>query len=227
MKSVVEVAVIMGVGPGLGAALGRRFSGEGMKVVLVSRNEENLRVIAASIDGAIALSADVKSETEVEKLIAKVESEIGSISVLVYNPGSGFNKTPVLEQTSEQFRGVWESTAYGGFLSSRAVSRFMKSRGSGTIIFTGATASIRGGAGFSAFAAGKFALRALSQSLAREVGASGIHVAHIIVDGGIGISSDDVKMDPDAIAETYYNIYQQKRSSWTHEIDLRPWVEKW
>lgn len=227
MTLKTNVALIIGAGPGLGASLGKKFSKAGMTVVLVSRKEELLKKIAVKIDGAIAIAADARCEVEVESLVETVEAKIGTISILVYNPGSGFNNTSVLKQTSEQFRNVWESTAYGGFLASRAVSKFMKIRGQGTIIFTGATASVRGGAGFSAFASGKFALRALAQSLARELGPSGIHVAHIILDGGIGVTDGGNKMDPDEIAETYYSIFIQRRSTWCHEVDLRPWVEKW
>ena len=221
-----QVCVVVGAGPQLGAAVGRRFAAAGLKVVLVSRNQDRLDQIAAQIDGAVGIACDATDEDQVDALIERIESEIGPITVGVYNPGGGFGRTPVVEQTAERMRAVWEFTAFGGFLFGRAVARKMRSRGYGTILFTGATASLRGGPGFSAFASGKFALRALAQSMARELHPEGLHIAHINIDGGIGESEDGSQLHPDAIAETYYGLFKQDRSNWTQELDVRPWSEK-
>lgn len=225
MSDAKQVAIIVGAGPGLGAAAAKRFAEAGMISVLVSRTADRLQELAAGIEGAIAYPCDATNEAAVEKLFSDVEAQHGPVEVLVYNPGGGFGRTPVVEQTAARFRAVWEFTALGGFLCGRAAARLMKARGHGTILFTGATASLRGGKGFSAFASGKFALRALAQSMARELGPDGIHVAHINIDGLIGPSDDGSKLDPDDIAETYYGLYKQSKSNWTHELDIRPWLE--
>lgn len=227
MSQEKKVAVIVGAGPGLGASAAKRFADAGMTSVLVSRNEARLTELAANIDGAVAYACDATDEAAVEKLFEDVESQHGPVDVLVYNPGGGFGRTPVVEQTAERFREVWEFTAFGGFLCSRAAARRMQKRGHGTIILTGATASLRGGKGFSAFASGKFALRALGQSMARELGPDGIHVVHVNIDGIIGKSDDDSKLDPDDIAQTYYGLTKQAKSNWTQEMDIRPWSENW
>ena len=221
-----QVCVVVGAGPQLGAAIGRRFAKAGLKVVLVSRNQQRLDDIASGIEGAVGMACDATDEDAVNGLIDKIESDIGPIAVGVYNPGGGFNRTHVVEQTSERIRQVWEFTAFGGFLFGRAVANKMLARKTGTILYTGATASLRGGPGFSAFASGKFALRALAQSMARELHPEGIHIAHINIDGIIGDSEDGSKLDPDAIAETYYGLHKQDRSNWTQELDIRPWNEK-
>ncbi|MFL2769978.1 MAG: SDR family NAD(P)-dependent oxidoreductase [Rhodospirillaceae bacterium] len=227
MSHSERLAVIIGAGPGLGAATAKRFVKAGMTSVLVSRNEERLSEISANIEGSVAYSCDATDEVVVEKLFADIESQYGAVEVLIYNPGGGFVRTPVVEQTAKQFRKVWEFTAFGGFLCCRAAARYMQKRGHGTILVTGATASLRGGKGFAAFASGKFALRALAQSMARELGPDGIHVAHINIDGAIGQSDDSSKLSPDDVAETYYMLYKQSKSNWTHELDIRPWCENW
>ena len=220
-----KVCVVVGAGPGLGAAAARRFAAAGMTSVLISRTADRLKDLANGIDGAVAYPCDATDETAVEKLFKDVESQYGPVEVLVYNPGGGFGRTPVVEQTAERFRTVWEFTAFGGFLCSRAAARRMRERGHGTIIVTGATASLRGGKGFAAFASGKFALRALTQSMARELGPEGIHVVHVNIDGLIGQSDDGSKLGPNDIAETYYGLYKQSKSNWTQELDIRPWTE--
>lgn len=225
MTDEKQVAVIVGAGPGLGAAAARRFAKAGMTSVLVSRNVERLNDLAAGIDGAVAFPCDATDEVAVEAMYSDIEAKYGPIEVLVYNPGGGFGRTPVVEQTAERFRAVWEFTAFGGFLNARAAAKRMLTRGTGTILFTGATASLRGGKGFAAFASGKFALRALAQSMARELGPEGIHVAHINIDGMIGESEDGSKLDPDDIAETYFGLFKQAKSNWTQELDIRPWKE--
>ena len=225
MSDAKRVAVVVGAGPGLGAAAARRFAAAGMTSVLVSRSEDRLKDLADGIDGAIAYPCDATDEAAVEKLFADVESQYGPVEVLVYNPGGGFGRTLVVEQTAERFRALWEFTALGGFLCSREAAKRMQERRHGTIIVIGATASLRGGKGFAAFASGKFALRALTQSMARELGPDGIHVVHINIDGLIGQSDDGTKLDPDDIAVTYYGLYKQSKSNWTQELDIRPWTE--
>lgn len=227
MSDEKRVAIIVGAGPGLGAAVARRFAAAGLTSVLVSRSEDRLKDLAAGIDGAVAYPCDATDEAAVEKLFSDVEAEHGPVDVLVYNPGGGFGRTPVVEQSAERFRTVWEFTAFGGFLCSRAAAQRMQKRGHGTILITGATASLRGGKGFAAFASGKFALRALAQSMARELGPEGIHVAHINIDGMIGQSDDGSKLDPGDIAQTYYGLHKQPKSNWTQELDIRPWSETW
>lgn len=225
MSNNKQVAVVVGAGPGLGAAAARRFAKAGMTSVLVSRNADRLNDLASSIEGAVAYPCDATDEAAVEAMYADLEATLGPVEVLVYNPGGGFGRTPVVEQTAERFRLVWEFTALGGFLNGRAAAQRMLSRGHGTILFTGATASLRGGKGFAAFASGKFALRALAQSMARELGPEGIHIAHINIDGMIGESDDGSKLDPDDIAETYFGLFKQAKSNWTQELDIRPWTE--
>jgi NAD(P)-dependent dehydrogenase (short-subunit alcohol dehydrogenase family) len=211
MSETKQVAVIVGAGPGLGAAAAKRFAEAGMTSVLVSRNAERLEELAAGIQGAVAYPCDATDEATVEQLFSDVETKYGPVEVLVYNPGGGFGRTPVVEQTAERFRAVWEFTAFGGFLCSRAAAQRMQKRGHGTILITGATAS----------------LRALGQSMARELGPDGIHVVQVNIDGLIGPSDDGSKLDPDDIAETYYGLYKQSKSNWTHELDIRPWSESW
>lgn len=225
MSDGKQVAVIVGAGPGLGAAAAKRFAEAGMTSVLVSRNADRLNELASGIEGAVAYPCDATDEAAVETMFTEIEAEHGPVEVLVYNPGGGFGRTPVVEQSAERFRAVWEFTAFGGFLCGRAAAQRMLKRGHGTILFTGATASLRGGKGFAAFASGKFALRALGQSMARELGPEGIHVAQINIDGMIGDSDDGSKLDPADIAETYYGLHKQSRSTWTHELDVRPWSE--
>jgi|DEB0MinimDraft_10_1074344.scaffolds.fasta_scaffold57578_2 NAD(P)-dependent dehydrogenase (short-subunit alcohol dehydrogenase family) len=225
MSDAKQIAVIVGAGPGLGFATAKRFAAAGMTSVLVSRGAERLNDLASQIDGAVAYPCDATDETAVETMFDDIESKHGPVEVLVYNPGGGFGRTPVVEQTAERFRAVWEFTAFGGFLNARAAATRMLTRGQGTILFTGATASLRGGKGFAAFASGKFALRALAQSMARELGPEGIHVTHINIDGMIGDSDDGSKLAPDDIAETYYGLYKQAKSNWTQELDIRPWTE--
>ncbi len=227
MSDEKRVAIIVGAGPGLGAAVARRFAAAGLTSVLVSRSEDRLKDLAAGIEGAVAYPCDATDEAAVEKLFSDIEARHGPVDVLVYNPGGGFGRTPVVEQSAERFRAVWEFTAFGGFLCSRAAAQRMQKRGHGTILITGATASLRGGKGFGAFASGKFALRALAQSMARELGPEGIHVAHINIDGMIGQSDDGSKLDPDDIAQSYYGLYKQPKSNWTQELDMRPWSETW
>lgn len=226
-----NVALIVGAGPQLGAAVARRFGEAGLVPVLSSRNAERLAALAQAIPDAVAYPCDATDEGAVARMVADIEAERGPIDACVYNPGGGFGRTPVIEQTAARIEQVWRFTAFGGFLVGREVARRMVARRRGTIIFTGATASLRGGAGFAAFASGKFALRALAQSMARELQPQGIHVAHVVIDGIIGApgggAGDGTRLDPDHIASTYAGLYFQGQSNWTHELDIRPWNEKW
>jgi NAD(P)-dependent dehydrogenase (short-subunit alcohol dehydrogenase family) len=227
-------ALIVGVGPGLGAALARRFAKGGLKVAVAARRADRLAGLAAEIGGR-AYACDVADEAAVERLFAAASADLGAPAAVVYNAGA-FARRSILEMTAEEFERCWRIGCLGGFLVGRAAARAMLPAGSGSILFTGATASLRGGANFAAFAAGKFALRAVAQSMARELGPSGIHVAHVIIDGqiedatregrGPGARGEAAMLHPDAIAEAYWQLHVQPKSAWTHELDLRPWVEK-
>jgi NAD(P)-dependent dehydrogenase (short-subunit alcohol dehydrogenase family) len=238
-----EVAVVLGVGPGLGAALAMRFAKAGMNVALAARNLERVEAIAVdccSIDRrGLAYAVDAVDETSVESLFERVEADLGVPNVVVYNAGA-FVRRGVLETTVEEFERCWRVGCLGGFLAGRAAARQMLKRieaggKGGTILFTGATASLRGGAQFQNLAVGKFGLRALAQSMAREFQPVGIHVAHVVIDGQIRADRPgyreiergvDALLDPEAIAETYYQLHRQPRSAWSLEVDLRPWMEK-
>lgn len=237
-----ESALIVGVGAGLGWGLVERFVAEGFDVAAAARKKERLEEFK-ELDGlndVLCRSCDVSVEDEVEKLFADVVSEQGVPDVVVFNAGN-LVIGEVTELSAEDFEYSWRVGCLGGFLVGRAAARAMLERGSGTIIFTGATAALRGGARFASLAVPKVGLRALSQSMARELGPKGIHVAHVIIDGGITSkrprnpgkpsrfpTSDvpDSVMQPADIAEIYYQLHRQPRSTWAQEMDLRPWVEK-
>lgn len=236
------VAVVMGVGEGLGIALGRRFARAGFRVALAARSAERLERLAEEIRrggaDAFAAPADTRREDEVTALFEKLESEHGPIEVAIYNAGANF-RASILETPADMFEKIWRLGCYGGFLFGREAARRMVPRGRGTILFTGATASLRGGANFAAFAAAKNGLRAVAQSMARELGAKNVHVAHVVIDGLIDSRAarerfperaqtlgPDGALAPDAIAELYYQIHAQPRSAWTFEADLRPWAER-
>jgi NAD(P)-dependent dehydrogenase (short-subunit alcohol dehydrogenase family) len=221
--------LILGAGPGLGAALARRFAKAGHPVVVASRHPQKLAATVAAIAKAggvaHARACDATDEADVNGLIGVVEQDVAPIEVAIYNASAWFKKDSLALEPAD-FERLWRVTALGGFLMGREAARRMLPRGRGSILFTGATASLRGGAGFAAFAGGKFALRALAQSMARELGPQGLHVAHVVIDGVIGIDPAGAKLDPDAIAEAYFNLHQQPKSAWTHELDLRPSAEK-
>jgi NAD(P)-dependent dehydrogenase (short-subunit alcohol dehydrogenase family) len=239
--SKAEVAWIAGVGPsaGLGAALARRFAKEGYIAVLTGRNAERVNAVSAEIaqSGARALSlpGDVSSPVDIERLVADIGA-IGRLRVAVFNAGNAVRGTP-LELTPEQFESTWRGSTYAGYLFARAALPALLSTG-GSLLFTGATASLRGRGPFVAFASAKAGLRSVAQSFAREYGPKGVHVAHIIIDGGIdgerlknaaphrmAEAGADGLLNPDAIAATYWDIHRQHRSAWTHELDLRPYKE--
>jgi NAD(P)-dependent dehydrogenase (short-subunit alcohol dehydrogenase family) len=224
MAGKKPVAVVVGVGPGLGAALARRFAAEGMAVALAARKPDKLKDLANQTGGR-AYGCDAKAESEVEALFADLERDLGRPQLVVFNAG-GFLRKPIAELEAAEVEAVWRSSCLGGFLVGRAAARAMLPAGSGTILFTGATAALRGAAQFAAFAIGKFGLRALAQSMARELGPRGIHVAHVVIDGGIGENAEMSKLQPAHIADVYWHLHRQERSAWAQEIDLRPWTEK-
>ncbi|WP_027577830.1 SDR family NAD(P)-dependent oxidoreductase [Bradyrhizobium sp. Ai1a-2] len=240
------VAILVGAGDAIGAAVARRFAKGGYIVCICRRDGAKSQDLVDELKAAghevHALSVDARQETEVQDLFARVEKEIGPIEVCLFNAGSNVNK-PLLETTEKLFFKAWELACYAGFLVGREAARYMVPRGRGTIFFTGATASIRGGTGFAAFSSAKFALRAVAQAMARELGPKNVHVMHLIIDAGVdspsihermkarGIEASAIPPDSltktSSIAEAYWFAHQQTRDGWTHELDLRPSVEKW
>jgi NAD(P)-dependent dehydrogenase (short-subunit alcohol dehydrogenase family) len=231
------VAVVLGVGPGLGAALARRFA-QGYAVALNARSPEYIQTLAKEIQDAggraLAIPADVGERSQVEAAFATIRERLGPPAVLLYNAGSGTWGT-ITDITPEQYESAWRVNAYGAFLSAKAVAPDMIARGHGVMFFTGATAGVKAGPKSVAFGPAKFALRGLAQSLARDLGPKGIHVAWINVDGVINIPgrraqfshlAEDDLLKPEAIAETYWHLVHQDRSAWTQELDLRPFKEK-
>jgi len=238
----MPVAVIAGAGEGLGFALGKRFARAGYNVALAARSADRLARLAGEIakagNKAFAAPTDLRVEQEVIALFDALESEHGPVEVAVFNAGANF-RAPIQDTPADMFEKIWRLGCYAGFLFGREAARRMAPRGKGTILFTGATASIRGSSHFAAFAAAKNGLRAVAQSMARELGPKGIHVAHVVIDGMIDTAAvrqrfaDRVKdLGPDAmldtagIAELYFQIHAQPRSAWTFEADLRPYGEK-
>ena len=229
------VAVVAGVGPGLGRAVVERFAAAGAKVAMLARDEMKLDDLAATRPGQLTPYACSVTEPEaVADVFRRIEHELGTPDCVVFNAGA-FQRGNVVDTSPAEFERCWRVGCFGGFLVGQAAAKAMLPRGRGTILFTGATASLRGGAGFVNLASPKFALRAVAQSMARELGPKGIHVAHIIIDGQISSPRyadlaaqrpPDGMLAPEAIAETYYALHVQHRSAWSHEVDLRPWVEK-
>ncbi|AFT72431.1 Short-chain dehydrogenase/reductase SDR [Alloalcanivorax dieselolei B5] len=233
--------LVVGAGDATGGAIARRFAREGYVACVSRRQKESLADLVAEIEAeggeARAFGSDARDEEQAVALVDTIEQEVGPLEVLVFNIGANVN-FPIRDTTARVYRKVWEMAAFAGFLAGREAARVMVPRGRGTIIFTGATASLRGGRGFSAFAGAKFALRALAQSMARELGPEGIHVAHSIIDGAIdtafirdnfpqryALKEQDGILNPEHIADTYWTLHQQPRDTWTHELDLRPWME--
>ena len=231
-----EVAVVVGVGPGLGWSLARRFAAAGMQVVAVARHADKVEALRASDpQAAIRVRAcDATRAAEVAALFEAVDNAFGPPNVVIFNAGT-YEPGGILDITPEAFERCWRVGCLGGFHVGQAAARRMAPAGAGTIIFTGATASLRGSAGFANLAVPKFGLRALAQSMARELGPKGIHVAHVIIDGQIDSERSahlaaqrgpDSLLPPGAIADAYYQLHRQARGAWTHELDLRPWIEK-
>lgn len=224
-----DVAVITGVGSGLSASLARLLTREGFRVVLAARNVDKLAALVAET-GAQTVAADVADAASVQNLF-EVADKAGPLSLVVFNAGARA-RGPIAELDPEAARQALLIGAYGGFLVGQQAARRLLARGSGSILFTGATASVKGFPGSAGFAMPKFALRGLAQSMARELAPKNIHVAHFIIDGAIASNapeqapdSQDRRLSPDAIAEAYLAIHRQHRSAWTWELELRPWAE--
>jgi len=237
--------LVIGAGDDTGSAVARAFAREGMVSCLVrrARHADALEALAQSIrdegNQAIAMPADARDEDEMVALIDRIEKEVGPLEVAVFNIGANV-QFPIAETTARVYRKVWEMACFAGFLMGREVAKRMMERERGTIIFTGATASFRGRERLSAFSGAKHALRALAQSMARELGPKNIHVAHTIIDGAIDsnfireqypnvdeLRADDAILNPDHIAQNYVMLHKQPRTAWTHELDMRPWKETW
>jgi NAD(P)-dependent dehydrogenase (short-subunit alcohol dehydrogenase family) len=237
------VALVIGAGDATGSAIAARFAREGYIACLTRRSadklEPALQRIRAAGGQAFGYASDARDEDAVMALVESIEQERGPIEVMVYNIGANV-PSGILEETARKYRKIWEMGAFSGFLNAREVARRMVARGRGTILFTGATASMRGSANFAAFSGAKHALRALAQSMARELGPSNIHVAHIVIDGAIdtefirssfperyALKDQDGILNPDHIAENYWYLHTQPRDAWTFEMDLRPYMERW
>jgi NAD(P)-dependent dehydrogenase (short-subunit alcohol dehydrogenase family) len=239
------VCLVVGVGDGLGSAISRAFAADGYTVCMTRRprNLPELEKVAVSIreagGDARAYGVDARAEDEVVKLFEDIEREVGALEVVVFNIGANV-RFGIRETTARVFTKVWEMACFAGFLAGREAARRMVPRGRGAILFTGATASVRGRDGFSAFASAKHGLRAVAQSMARELGPQGIHVAHVVIDGAVDgvfirsnrdnvdelLSRDEI-LKPEDIAQSFVALTKQPRSAWTHELDLRPWRESW
>lgn len=213
-----KVALVIGAGNATGGAIAKRFAAGG---------------------SAHGFGSDARKEDDVIALVEQIEREVGPIDVLVFNIGANV-PCSVLDETARKYFKVWEMACFGGFLNGREVAKRMVTRGRGTLIFTGATAALRGAANFAAFAGAKHALRALAQSMSRELGPQGVHVAHVVVDGALdtefirstfperyALKEQDGILNPDHIAENYWHLHMQPRDAWTFELDLRPWTETW
>jgi NAD(P)-dependent dehydrogenase (short-subunit alcohol dehydrogenase family) len=235
--------LVVGAGDATGGAIARRFAREGLIACVARRNGEKLEPLVAAIKAqggqARAFGVDAREEDEVVSLFETIERDVAALEVVVFNIGANVN-FPIRETTARVYRKVWEMACFAGFLTGREAARKMTPRGRGTIVFTGASASMRGRSGFAAFSGAKHALRALAQSMAKELGPAGVHVAHVVIDGAIdtpwirenfperaALKPQDGILDPDAIAEMYWMLHRQPRSAWTHELDLRPWMEAW
>jgi NAD(P)-dependent dehydrogenase (short-subunit alcohol dehydrogenase family) len=241
------VVMLVGAGDAIGAAVARRFAKGGYTVCIARRDAAKSQGLIEELKGegckVHAFSLDARKESEVQSLFARVEETVGPIEVCLFNAGSNVNK-PLLETSEKLFFKAWELACYAGFLVGREAARHMLKRGRGTMLFTGATASVRGGPGFAAFSSAKFGLRAVAQAMARELGPKHIHVVHLLIDAGVdspaihermraatGIAAKDIPRDSltktSSIAEAYWFAHHQARDGWTHELDLRPFAEKW
>jgi len=226
-----EVVLIVGAGDGLSASLARRFAREGAHIVLAARTPAKLGDVVAATRAQV-VRCDATLRADVDALFAECEAGPGAPDVVIYN-ASGRSRGPFVDLDPEAVRQALEVSAYGGFLVAQAAVKRMLRKGRGTILLTGASASVKGYAQSAPFAMGKFALRGLAQSMARELQPQNIHVAHFVIDGAIRSASrpvpaesPDSLLDPDAIADTYFHVARQARSAWTWEVELRPWVEK-
>lgn len=238
-----KVALVIGAGDATGGAIAARFAREGYIACLTRRSADKLQptveAIRAAGGQAFGYSSDARKEEDVIALVEQVEREHGPIEVMVFNIGANV-PCSILEETARKYFKIWEMACFGGFLNGREVAKRMVTRGRGTILFTGATAGLRGAANFAAFAGAKHALRALAQSMARELGPKNIHVAHVVVDGAIdtefirtsfperyALKEQDGILKPEHIADNYWHLHTQPRDAWTFELDLRPYMERW
>ncbi len=238
-----KVALVIGAGDSTGGAIARRFAREGYFACVTRRDGAKLAPLVEAIEAeggqARGFASDARKEEQVAALVEEIESTIGPIEVYVFNIGANVPSS-ILDETARKYFKIWEMGCFSGFLTAQAVARRMAERASGTMIFTGATASLRGSAGFAAFSGAKHALRALAQSMARELGPKNVHVAHVVIDGAIDTAfirdnfpskyaqkDQDGILDPDHIADSYWMLHCQPRDAWTFELDLRPWMETW
>jgi NAD(P)-dependent dehydrogenase (short-subunit alcohol dehydrogenase family) len=247
MDSRNATAVVMGAGDFIGGAIAKKFAAEGFTIFAGRRNGDKLAPLVREIEAAggriFARSLDARKEADLTAFLQAADTA-APLEVCIFNIGANVN-FPLIETTERVFRKVWEMACYSGFLAGREAARLMLPRGRGAIFFTGATASLRGGVGYAAFAAAKFGLRGVAQSAARELGPKNIHVAHLVIDSGVDTAwvrerirqregedalqnlDPDRLMRPAAVAETYWQIYQQPRDAWTFELEIRPFGEKW
>ena len=245
MATEKGVCLVVGVGDGLGASIARAFASDGLAVCMTrrARHLDDLQALASEVSAAggeaHAYGVDARSEEEMIRLFEAIERDHGPLTVVVFNIGANVS-FGIRDTTARVFHKVWEMACFAGFLTGREAAKVMAPRGRGTILFTGATASMRGRDGFAAFASAKHGLRALAQSMARELGPLGVHVAHVVIDGavdGVFIRENRANVDdlvardeilkPEDVAQAYVALHHQPRSAWTHELDLRPWRESW
>ncbi|MFG0805537.1 SDR family oxidoreductase [Pseudomonas fluvialis] len=238
-----KVVLVIGAGDATGAAIARRFAREGYVACVTRRSADKLQPLVEEIRAAggeaHGFASDARKEEEVAALVEGIERDIGPIEAFVFNIGANV-PCSILDETPRKYFKIWEMACFSAFLTAQAVARRMVSRERGTLLFTGATAGLRGAAHFAAFAGAKHALRALAQSMARELGPRNIHVAHVVVDGAIDTAfirdsfpdlyarkAQDGILDPEHIADNYWFLHSQPRDAWTFELDLRPWMERW
>ncbi|MCP3752038.1 SDR family oxidoreductase [Pseudomonas sp. SBB6] len=238
-----KVVLVVGAGDATGGAIARRFAREGYVACVTRRSADKLQPLVDEIRAAggeaYGFASDARKEEEVAALVEEIESSLGPIEAFVFNIGANVSCS-ILEETARKYFKIWEMACFAGFLTAQAVARRMVTRERGTILFTGATAGLRGAAGFAAFAGAKHGIRALAQSMARELGPRNIHVAHVVVDGAIdtafirdsfperyALKDQDGILDPQHIADSYWFLHSQPRDAWTFELDLRPWMERW
>ena len=238
-----KVALIIGAGDAIGSAIVRKFAAKGLTVCAARRNGDKLAPLIEELTEAgakaHAFSCDARNEDEIIDLFKHIEENIGDLDAVVFNVGANV-PMGILETDSRKFFKIWEMACFAGFLSGREAARYMVKRKQGTIIFTGATASMRGAAGFAAFASAKHGLRALAQSMARELGPQNIHVAHVVIDAAVDTDwiqsflpdyenkkTNEGIVEPSDLAENYIHLYEQPRNAWTFELDVRPYMEKW
>jgi NAD(P)-dependent dehydrogenase (short-subunit alcohol dehydrogenase family) len=245
MSTRHATVAVIGAGDFIGAEIVKKFAAEGFTVFAGRRNGDKLAPLVAEVEAmggrVVARTLDARKEDEITAFLNDADAH-APLEVCIFNVGANVN-FPILETTERVFRKVWEMACYSGFLAGREAARLMLPRGQGNIFFTGATASLRGGSGFAAFASAKFGLRAVAQAMARELGPSNIHVAHLVIDSGVdtawvrerreqlwgkaALDNPDLLMPPASVAESYWQLYQQPRSAWTFEMEIRPFGEKW